>query len=117
MKKCINISTFDRINSINTSGLVILTSPVRLTLGIKSGIYLHSFDARTKRGASRGFSNGHKTAEEEEEERKTVEETARGRDGGSGPTVTRIAANSRLNVKVVKPQVVRAPCAALRGLS
>lgn len=56
--------------------------------------------------------------EEDEDERKTEAEMKE--EWGSGPTVTRIAANSRLNVKVVKPQVVHgSSCShiALRGLS
>jgi len=70
----------------------------------KKSTYLHSINARTKKGA-RKYSEGHKTAEEEEDERKTK---VKMKEGWSlGLTVTRIATNSRLNAKVIKPEVVR----------
>lgn len=71
-----------------------------------------------KERGEREYSERRKTAEGGEEyERKTEAVIKEG--WGSGLTVTRIAANSRLTVKVVKPQVVRPSRGhvALRGLS
>jgi len=72
---------------------------------IKKKAHICTRSTRTKKGTSGNTSEGCKTAEEEEDERKTKVKMKKG--WSLGLTVMRIATNSRLNVKVIKPQVVR----------